>query len=281
MRRLLLSAGLVAVGAMASAQTVSPGCDCYVTDPPPVGDSTIEIPVLPAGFFGTVAGSPSDPFPLTIIQVQGLPLPTSVVAALCPNSAIFETVWVDQHGTPVAPNDIHRVTTSQVFTGFEPIDTIVCRTLPTLLPPVGGTVPVPIELTQLSLESVAPITVTYGGGAATRFWDVFVTESGVTPGGSITMTTVGALPTAVFGSMQMNNLPVQYQLTFEETTGTIGPQNLPGNLNFSNPSNGNWQFSFGTGGPVPLLGGAGLLLLAALLLVGGMYLIRKRASAAS
>lgn len=283
MRRVLVAASFLALAMTAGAQTLNPGCDCYVTDPPPAGDSTVEVPALPAGFFGTDGGQPSDPFPATVIQVQGLPLPTTIVAALCPNAAIYETVWLDPHGTPVAANDRHRVTMSSVFTGFEPIDTIVCRPNPTPIPGVGGNTPVAIEIRELSLVSVNPITVDYGGGATTRQWDVFVREAGILPGGSMTIQTTGTLPGAVQGTMQMNSLPVDYEIFFEETTATIPPPPpVNGNLNFVNPSNGNWIFRFGGGGPaVPLLGAWGLLFLAAVLLGGGIYVIRKQNPATS
>ena len=244
MRLLALAASFIALGSLAQAQVLPAGCDCYVTDPPPMGDSTIEIPALPPGFFSNVLGVPSDPFAPLVIAVQGEPLPPAVVQALCPNAATFETVWVDRHGTVVAPDDSHRVGSSTIFTGLEPIDTIICRPAPVPLPAMGGTAPVAIELVELSLRSVTPITVTYGGGAS-RFWNVFVTEAGVMPGGSMAVTTMAVVPgVRTSGGIAMTDLPVVFEFTFVETTGTLLSVPFgPNMLSFDDPSAGNFQFN--------------------------------------
>ena len=273
MRVLATCAALVLAGSLAQAQSIPAGCDCYVTEPPPAGDTQVRIPALPAGFFGSVAGNPSDPRPSQAIPVQGLALPPAIITALCPNAVVYETVWVDQHGTPVAPDDRHRVGQSQVAT-VAAIDTIICRPNATPVPPPGGSAPIEIELRELSLVSVNPISVTYGGGAATRFWNVLITEQGVSPGGSMTIQTTGTLPNGVTGGMTMNSLPVQYQLRFEEINATLPANGLPGNLDFTNSSTGTWTFF--TGPPIPAMTTWGLAILTLVLLGAGAFTIHKR-----
>jgi hypothetical protein len=98
-------------------------------------------------------------------------------------------------------------------------DTIVMRQAPAVLPTVGSSTTIPIEIVSLSLKSVAPLMVTYGGGASSQFFDVFVDLAPLpqTPG---TMTlTRESQNGGTFDSV----LPVLSSITFENTNPT-GPQ---------------------------------------------------------
>lgn len=280
MRLVVLSAAALLLGASATAQVIPAGCDCYETE----AGTQVDIPDLPAGFFGINGGVPSDPFisPLGGWPMRGEPLPPAIIQALCPNAVVFETVWVDQHGTPVAPDDIHRVGQTQVAT-YPGIDTIVCRPGATPVPGVGGSTPVPIEITEPSLVSIAPIQVTYGGANPT-FWNVIVTENGPSPAGQMTITTTGQVPGAIQGGMTLGNMPVQYQIEFQEVGGLFPPPPpVQGNLVFNQgsvpgqPPFGNWQFFLGTA--VPLLDGWGLAFLAMVLVAAGAFFLRRRSLA--
>jgi hypothetical protein len=268
------------IGASASAQTIAAGCDCYETE---VG-TKVDIPTLPQGFFGNNGGFPSDPLTPGGWPMRGEPLPSAVVATLCPNSVVFETIWVDQHGTPVSPDDVHKVGQVHVAT-YPNIDSVVCRPGATPVPPVGGSAPVPIELVELSLVSVNPITVTYNGGNPTQ-WNVIVTENGPSPGGLMTITTTGQVPGAIQGGMTLGTLPVQYQISFQEISGAFPPTSaISGNLVFTErtpgvPTRGNWQFFLGGAG-IPTMAEWSLMLLAVVLLGAGVFVMRRRKLATS
>jgi PEP-CTERM motif-containing protein len=102
--------------------------------------------------------------------------------------------------------------------GLPAVDTIVQRLAPASLPTVGSSATVPIELVSLNLVSVAPITVTYGGGAFSQFFDVFATEAGAQAPGTMTLTR-----DSVDGGYFDALLPVLANIHFENTVPT-GPQ---------------------------------------------------------
>jgi hypothetical protein len=125
----------------ACAQDVLPGYDLYITDS---GSTEFDFgsQPLPAGFFGPG----SDPFDGGV-PASGLPLPQN---PFWPTSPPFCT-----------GDDLTN------------IDTIVRRIGPATLPSVGSFDVIDIEIVALSLESINPITVTYGG-LSPELWDVVV-----------------------------------------------------------------------------------------------------------
>ncbi len=126
-------------GASALAQEVQAGVDLFQTDPGTSFQDFSSVPI-PADFFGPG----SDPFH-GVIAVEGNPQPTT----LCPND--------DLSG----------------------VDTLVERLDPALVPNVGDTDVIDIEIVSLSLRSVAPIVVTENGGQNPQPWDVEVDLSSV------------------------------------------------------------------------------------------------------
>lgn len=99
----------------------------------PAGGATYQMMQLPQGFFGSRSGIPSDEF-------QGI--------------VVFQ-------GVPLIPDD------SGVDIG--PTDAIIQRNERPVLPTVPSVDTVPIEIVALSLVSVDPITVTFGGGNAEQW----------------------------------------------------------------------------------------------------------------
>ena len=63
-----------------------------------------------------------------------------------------------------------------------PVDTVIQREGAAALPEVGSTVTVPIEIVELSLTSVAPIVVTFNGGATSAMFDVAIQLAGSATG---------------------------------------------------------------------------------------------------
>jgi hypothetical protein len=143
------------VGALAN--DVLPGFDLFQTDPTNTQFNFAPAPI-PADFFDPG----SDPF-TGIIAMQGLPLPGS---ALCPPPPTL------------CPND-----------DLSLIDTIVERIDLASLPSIGSSSVIDIEIVELSLKSISPITVTFNGGQDPEIWDVDVCLSPTpSPVGSMTIT---------------------------------------------------------------------------------------------
>ncbi|MCP3977962.1 MAG: hypothetical protein GY716_01345 [bacterium] len=206
--------GLLIAG-VAAAQDIPLGTDCWTTE----GPTTIELPVLPSGFFGTKAGTPSDPRGAQVVAMNGLPLPNGVVTGdcECPPVEQVELVWVDQHGTPVEPDDRHKVKQQEVVSQGVPqnIDTCVRRLGVINFAGVGTPEQVDIRLIQLSLKSIAPITVTYGGQPSSQF-RVFVEESGSQTQGMMTFTPSATSGGEFSGDVVNDSLFVDFVITFED-----------------------------------------------------------------
>ena len=188
-----------------------PGID----DDPDPGDpdsgTWADAPPLPPGFFGTQGGFPSDPTPPQHrIWFRGNPTgPLGFTPGLFQIPVPFdENALLAQHGILPYP----------LGGPLSEIDTIVQRG-GTTLPNVGDSGVVPIEIVSLSLVSIAPITVTYGGGAGgISFFDVFVDlNPGPQSSGTMTLTR-----THQDGGTFDSVLPVQARLTFVNTQPT-GP----------------------------------------------------------
>lgn len=152
--RHLLCAAAVLLTALvpvhADANSVAAGLDLFRTDPTTTSQDFSGAPI-PADFFDPG----SDPF-IGIVRFGGQPLGAH---SLCP------------------ADDLSTV------------DTIVRRLAPANLPIIPSSDTIPIEIVELSLVSVNPITVTYNGGQNPELWDVRVTlsPSQAQPPGSMTI----------------------------------------------------------------------------------------------
>ncbi len=236
------------------AVTIPGNFDFFVTDP---GSTNIDIgtdpggdnPPLPAGFFGSKAGTPSDPFMQADILLEGNP-PVMNFEQF-PQPMVIG--WVDPHGNTVGPDSIHKV--NQVLVPDNtPYDTVVRRLDDATFNGTSETQNVDIEIVALSLKSVEPIVVTYGAESPV-LWDVFVTldETATQPTGSIDLFSTTFTGSAVSGDVNNFDLPVAYKVIFREAgfpaneiivpSGT-GMGELPP-AQFTNPNPGTFSFPAG------------------------------------
>jgi hypothetical protein len=149
-RALSLAALLMAMPLAALGQDVLPGMDLFHTEPGSTGFCFCDHPI-PAGFFGPG----SDPFDQPV-HFEGFP-PLST--PLCPD------------------NDLSG------------IDTIVERLGTAVLPNIGASDVIPIEIVELKLLNADPIEVTYDGGQNPEIWDLTVTLAPSAPSlGLMTLT---------------------------------------------------------------------------------------------
>ena len=108
------------------------------------------------------------------------------------------------------------------ITGFGRADTLVNRTFDPFDrcdPPSASTVTVPIQIVELSLKSLDPITVTFNGGGTSETWDVIAGLSSVpSPPSELT-----AVKDHCNGGRYTTRLFVQPKLTFTKvgTTDTV------------------------------------------------------------
>jgi hypothetical protein len=98
------------------------------------------------------------------------------------------------------------------------VDTIVQRHSSAVLPGIGDTMTIPIEIVSLSLVSVQPIMVTFNNGSSQSFFDVFVT---LDPNCTQTQGTMTLTRTSPNGGTFDSSLPVCVQLTFLNPTQTV------------------------------------------------------------
>ena len=189
----------------------------------PAGQSFVTVPVttpIPSGFFGMKSGTPSDPVSGTI-SLQGLPLTNTTPTGsqeFQPHGQFGELALLARHGV---------LATSQ---GTGRPDTLVRRLSDATLGDIGGTTApsatIPIEIVALSLVSVQPIQVTYGGGNPS-FFDVFVDLPPSTQStGAMTISRTGA-----FSGTLMSTLPVNSRVTFVNRAGPSGTDQPQGPLN--------------------------------------------------
>ena len=108
----------------------------------------------------------------------------------------------------------HGVIDHRLGGGLSMVDTIVERPDPASLPMIGDMTTIPIEIISLSLTSVSPIMVDFGGGPS--FFDIFVEldPMAMQSPGSMTLTRTGENS----GSMD-TSLPVSYRVQFLEVGG--------------------------------------------------------------
>lgn len=258
---------MLAVGSVQAQQQVTAGVDCWETDP----NSTIELPPLPGGFFGTKNGQPSQPFPGGTVDVIGLPLPPGVATdpngCNCQTDSELELVWVDMHGNPVMPGDMHAVGQALVP---DPIDTCVRRLSDVPLGAPNTPAPVQVEIVELSLVSVNPIQVDFSPEPPS-FYDVFVGLDGAQSQGQMEFIPGASLTT---GDVALQGLPVNFQLNFEpvDPNDGVSPVGMGGlNTNFEN-TNGTFTLSLA----VPTLGWTGAVVGGALALLGLAVLTARR-----
>ena len=173
---------------------------------------------IPGGFFGDMGDAPSDPIRVPItVEMNGVSIGKSF--GLPPGPlAIPKTCW-----EKVGPNfKRHCAITNVTPPETKDTSTIVKRKEDIVLNNIGDSGTIEIELVALSLRSVEPIEVTYGGGGATQFFDVFV-ELDPNQGrvddldtirrtGSMTLTR-----TSVDGGTFDSALPLAFRLTFTNT----------------------------------------------------------------
>lgn len=191
---LSLSVGIV------NGQGLPAGDDCWSTQP----GSTFTIPPIPADFFGPG----SDPFPGEAIDVLGLPVP----AATCNCQDTMPMGWNEPHSDPGEPGNMLIQTHVPGTSG--PYDTCIQRLEDELF---GGGVGVPdtieIELVALSLQSVSPITVTFGSGPAAQFDVSFTLETAPSAGDDMELTAL-ELGAGLRGTMVLQPIPIQYRIEF-------------------------------------------------------------------
>ncbi len=165
---LLVLSGLLSLPRLAAA---APLVAHAGSTPMDVLDGTyLDFPELPAGFFGTVGGMPSD------VRVPGrfefpnltFHLPDATVD-LDPDLRIPIVSEFDRfNGKYYVVGTTHKYLTDPGYRSA-----MVIRHGEIFQADVGDTSTVPIEIVALSLQSVAPIEVTYAG-ADSQFFDVFV-----------------------------------------------------------------------------------------------------------
>ncbi|HEV8578916.1 MAG TPA: hypothetical protein VGX68_07505 [Thermoanaerobaculia bacterium] len=187
---------------------VPQGTDCWHTD------ASKQDFRLPPGFFFT-----GSKLIKTTIALTGVPLPVSVVTGAfppncgCPTGAVTTTItWTDQHGNPVSPNSIHKV--SPVVNQTTTVDTCVRRTVNADFPGQGASAQVSIRLVRLSLKSVNPLTVQFPTGP--KRFDVFVKESATQPAGSMILTAGKIQGKKASGKAKLRSLPITYDVEFRE-----------------------------------------------------------------
>jgi len=163
-------------GVTAAPITIAAGYDHFETFP---GGTAFGI-ALPPGFLN-VSGSPSDSFGPSVVFFQGYPpgLPsfplTPILVPTGPGCHAHSAGGTHCNLAPLAPANA---------------DTVVERLAPLTLNSVGDTGTIPVEIVGLSLQSVAPIEVSFDGGSFTGFFDVFVTLN-PSPPGALSVTRTG------------------------------------------------------------------------------------------
>ncbi|MBI1749569.1 MAG: PEP-CTERM sorting domain-containing protein [Acidobacteria bacterium] len=190
---LTVGAGSGRADSLTPSNAILPGFDLFSTQPgSQVGLS------IPAGFFGPC----SDPFNGTVL-LTGQPIgpigqPTTPFFS---GAVTFQGNAMTQVLAPLGPSNANLA------------DTIIQRQGATL-PPVGGTTTIPIEIVGLSLVSINPITVTFGGGSPTP-WNVYVSVNQTPPQ---TTGFMSITQTSANGGTFTARLPVVSVLTFSQLT---------------------------------------------------------------
>ena len=167
---------------------------------------------LPADFFAPG----SDPF-VGSFAVIGSP---TGPGAYPPPDSFFDIFTSHLLDPPIPGLDLNEVD-ARLGGGLAATDTIVQRLAGLSLPNVGDAGAIPIEIVGLSLVSVAPITVTFGGGGSPSLWDVTV---GLDPGTHPQPPGIMQIQrTSENGGTFVAQLPVVAQFTFVRQQSTQPP----------------------------------------------------------
>jgi hypothetical protein len=162
---------------------------------------------LPAGFFGQHDGNPSDPLSDAIISSFGVggssggsPSPLQLDVPVESTSFNFSKLQFEYKVQKPANTTLQHGA-SKLFS-------------------IGSTDTVPIEMVSMTLTSASPVTITYGNGASSSFFDVFVDldPASIQQPGSLTLLRTGTNS----GTYQFS-LPITYRLTFTNIS-PAGPQ---------------------------------------------------------
>jgi len=220
------------------------------------------------------------------------------------------TGTVNLQGTPLG-------STTDCPSGLGNADTIIRRLQDALLPSIGSSDTVPIELVELSLVSSQPITVTYNGGQSPETWNVQLTlsqsatstgtitiEKTLTDGGIFGMS-IDLEPRFVFtrvfdGAVAILDSPGTWTDTISAANvpwvySALGFTCPPCGSNFVPGNDGTQEVQFAMDGQqsghllssactfigIPLLTSRGMLVLLAFLLAAGAYMLAKRRRAAA
>jgi hypothetical protein len=137
----------------AQAVIIQSGYDFFLTD---MEYSEVTIPGIGSiPLMGFAVPGPPDPMALFPLPADAKPPTTKQVVG-------FQVTWFDPHGTVVGPESHHKVTqvTEPVWGDvISPFDTVIRRKAGADISGVGGEAVIPIEITWLSLKSVAPIDI--------------------------------------------------------------------------------------------------------------------------
>ena len=182
----------------------------------------------------------------TIVAMEGVPFTDEEVknTCMCLSVVSTEIAWTAAHGNPATPNDKHQLKQQEVVINQIPqdIDTCVRRTPDADVSAIGVPDTVDIELIALSLQSVNPITVTFGALPSSDFDVVSAESRGVQTPGTMTFTPTAVAPNGtVSGTVSNDSLPVEFDLTFVDTASqlasveqsalTLDYVNTPGTFN--------------------------------------------------
>ena len=190
----LVSAILFIGQAKAAPLVIQPGQDGFVTEP----GSSATLPALPAGFFGVKNGILSDLIPSMTIPVMSGPDLVGIPVV---------TTFLTGPGCHTGMVNVHCYE-QQLIVIIPIYDTVVERT-GGIIDLVGDDLSIDIELVHLSLQSVAPLPVTYGTEGPS-FFDIFISLDGDQSMGNLTLHRL----TETSGTMD-TQLPVDYKVTFQ------------------------------------------------------------------
>jgi hypothetical protein len=140
----------------------------------------IAIGPLPAGFFGPG----SDPFSQTDVAFEGDPS-----ASGQDGDPGIEFTWPPGNCLEKSGGGFSLcISMIKNMTPSTPVDTLIERLEDGSVTPGQPVADIDIEIVELSLKSVDPITVDFNGGATSKDYDVHVDLDGVQTGGTITLT---------------------------------------------------------------------------------------------
>jgi len=177
-----------------SPLVIPPGFDSLTT-----GSSAIDFssPSIPADFFGPG----SDPFS-SVVPLEGV----GADLGFGPFNFELSSAYGSSTFSLSLDSDLSLIDT----------DTVIERQGAANLPNIGSTDTIPIEIVEMNLVSVNPITVTENGGLNPELWDVEVQVPGPQTQGTMTITR-----TLADGGTFDSSLPVSSVITFTRVSGPI------------------------------------------------------------